>query len=122
VVVLDELDLGPLEDEVDLLDVPLFELDLGQRRGHLPEGQEAGFLAFGKEELDLIQFVKLSDSQVAVAPSCSAGSTASLYSESRDVRVFPIRRRITTPLSGITNIQRARREVSSAAFAIFLAA
>src|SRR5438309_11877302 len=84
-VVLDQLDLGAFEDEMNLLDVALFELDLRQCCRDLPEGQKTRFLTPRDEHLDLVQFVKLSDCHlVTSAPVCGQRSRgpygASLYS------------------------------------------
>src|SRR5439155_24333166 len=105
VVVLDELDLGALQDEVDLLDIALFELDFGKRRRHLSEGEDACFQPLLDEELYLVKFVKLSDSQVVVAPSGSAGfGVKPIQRVSVTHVLFPELRRaaeITTPGTAI---------------------
>jgi len=93
VVVLDQIDLRALEDEMNLLDIAFLELYFGKGSGHLPEGEETRLLPLRDEELYLIQFVKLSDSQVLAAPSNSARSLppSSLYSKSSSgTSFFPI--------------------------------
>ena len=55
---LDQLDLGLLEEAVQLLDVGLVEIDLGERGGDLGVGQHAGLLALGDEDLDLLEFLQ----------------------------------------------------------------
>jgi len=79
VVVLDQLDLGALEDEVDLLDVALFQLDLGEGRRHLAEGQNPSVLALKQEGLDLVQFVQLSNSHLVDVAPCAVSGRAKPY-------------------------------------------
>ena len=55
---LDELDLCALEEAVQLLDVGLVEIDLGDRRGDLGEREDADLLALGQEALDLFEFLQ----------------------------------------------------------------
>ena len=54
--VLDQLDLGLLEVAVELLDVGLVEVDLGNGRGDVTEGQHAELLTLGDQRL---YFLKL---------------------------------------------------------------
>ena len=58
-IVLDELDLGLLEEAVQLFDVGLVEVELGHRLGYLREGEHANLLALGEQTLDLIQLLQL---------------------------------------------------------------
>ena len=58
--VLDQLDAGPLEVPVELLDIALVDVDLGDRGGDLAEGQHADLLALGQQVLYLFKFLKLS--------------------------------------------------------------
>src|SRR4051812_32464463 len=55
---LDELDLGLLEEPVQVLDVGLVEIDLGERPGDLRVGQHARRRALGDEELYLLEFLQ----------------------------------------------------------------
>ena len=55
---LDELDLRLLEEAVQLLDVGLVEVELGDRVGDLGEGEHADLLALGQQALDLFEFLK----------------------------------------------------------------
>src|SRR4051812_44934078 len=55
---LDELDLALLEELVQLLDVGLVEIELGDRGGDLVDRQDAELRALGHEGLDLFQFLK----------------------------------------------------------------
>ena len=57
--VLDELDLGALEEAVQLLDVGLVQVELGHRLGDLRVGEHADLLALGQQALDLIQLLQL---------------------------------------------------------------
>ena len=57
---LDQLDLGLLEERVEVLDVGLVEVDLGQGRRDLGVGQDAGLRALRDEELDLLEFLQFS--------------------------------------------------------------
>ncbi len=57
--VLDELDLRPLEEAVQLLDVGLVQVELGHRLGDLRVGEHAHLLALGQQALDLIQLLQL---------------------------------------------------------------
>ena len=57
--VLDELDPRLLEVPVEVLDVRLVEIDLGDRRGDVAEGQHAELLPAIDEVFDLLQFLKL---------------------------------------------------------------
>ena len=59
-IVLDELDLRLLEVSVQLLDVALVELHLGERSGDLREGQRSSLLALRDEELDLFKLLQFS--------------------------------------------------------------
>ena len=52
--VLDQLDLGLLEEAVELLDVGLVEVDLRDRVGDLRVEQHALLLTLGHETLDLL--------------------------------------------------------------------
>ena len=56
---LDELDLGLLEEAVELLDVGLVQIELGHRFGDLRVGENAHLLALGQQTLDLIQLLQL---------------------------------------------------------------
>ena len=49
-----------LEVAVQLLDVALVELDLGERGGDLGVGQHSGWPALCDEELDLLELLKFS--------------------------------------------------------------
>ena len=55
---LDELDLRLLEEAVQLLDVGLVEVQLGDGVGDLGEREHAHLLAPGDEALDLFEFLK----------------------------------------------------------------
>ena len=55
---LDELDLRLLEEAVQLLDVGLVEIQLGDRVGDLGEREDADLLALGHEALDLFEFLE----------------------------------------------------------------
>ena len=57
--VLDELDLGALEEAVQLFDVGLVEVELGHRLGDLRVGEHADLLTLGQQPLDLIQLLQL---------------------------------------------------------------
>ena len=59
--VLDQLDLGLLEEAVQLLDVGLVEVELGDRRRDLGEGEDAGLRALGEQALDLFEFLQFDD-------------------------------------------------------------
>ena len=56
--VLDELDLRLLEEAVQLLDVGLVEIELGDRVGDLGVREHADLLALGHQALDLFEFLK----------------------------------------------------------------
>ncbi len=56
---LDELDLGFLEEAVQLFDVGLVEVELGHRLGYLRVGEHSDLLALGEQALDLIQLLQL---------------------------------------------------------------
>ena len=56
---LDELDLGALEEAVKLLDVSLVEIKLGHRAGDLGVGQDAELLTASNEPLDLFEFLQV---------------------------------------------------------------
>ena len=58
--VLDELDPGALEVAVELLDVALVQVDLGDRGSDLAEGQHSDLLALAQQILYLFKFLKLS--------------------------------------------------------------
>ena len=51
--VLDQLDAGALEVAVELLDIALVDVDLGDRGCDLAEGQHADLLTLGQQILDL---------------------------------------------------------------------
>ena len=55
---LDELDLGPLEEAVQLLDIGLVEIELGDRAGDLGVGEHAKLLPAVDESLDLFEFLQ----------------------------------------------------------------
>ena len=55
-----QLDLGLLEEPVEVLDVALVQIDFGERRGDLAVRQYTGRLSLRDEELDLLQFLKFS--------------------------------------------------------------
>ncbi len=57
--VLDELDLGALEEAVQLFDVRLVQVELGHRLGYLRVGEHAHLLSLGQQALDLIQLLQL---------------------------------------------------------------
>ncbi len=57
--VLDELDLGALEEPVQLFDVRLVEIELGHRLGYLRVGENAHLLPLGQQTLDLVQLLQL---------------------------------------------------------------
>src|SRR3954451_15732970 len=57
-ILLDELDLALLEELLELLDVGLVEVEFGDGRGDLAEGQDAELLALGQQALDLLQLLK----------------------------------------------------------------
>src|SRR5262249_20369400 len=59
VELLDQLDLSALEEAVQLLDVRLVEIQLGDRAGGLGEGKDAELLAGGDEALDLFEFLQI---------------------------------------------------------------
>ena len=59
--VVDHLHALALEVAVELLDVALVDLDLGQRLSDLAVGDHALGLALGDEVLDLFELLKLSD-------------------------------------------------------------
>jgi hypothetical protein len=44
---------------VQVLDVPLVEVDLGQGRGDLGVGEDARLLSLREEELDLLEFLQI---------------------------------------------------------------
>ena len=56
---LDELDLGPLQVGVQLLDVCLVEVDLRHCRRDLGEGEDADLLPFEQEALDFLEFCEI---------------------------------------------------------------
>ena len=56
--VLDQLDLGLLEEAVQLLDVGLVEVELGDGVGDLGVREHADLLALGQQALDLFEFLK----------------------------------------------------------------
>ena len=58
VELLDELDLGALEEAVKLLDISLVEVQLRHRAGDLGEGQDAELLTARDEALDLFEFLQ----------------------------------------------------------------
>jgi hypothetical protein len=55
---LDELDLGPLEEAVQLLDVGLVEIELRDRGGDLGEREHADLLALRQQVLDLFELLQ----------------------------------------------------------------
>ena len=55
---LDQLDLRLLEEGVQLLDVALVELDLGQGGGDLRVREHAGLLALGHQALYLFELLE----------------------------------------------------------------
>ena len=57
---LDQLDLRPLEEPVEVLDIALVEVHLGEGGCHLGVSQYSRRLALRDEELDLLEFLKLS--------------------------------------------------------------
>ena len=57
--VIDQLDLAPLEEAVQLLDVGLVEVELGDCRRYLTIGQRAELPAAGDQRPDLFEFCKL---------------------------------------------------------------
>jgi hypothetical protein len=57
--VIDQLDLVPLEEAVQLLDVGLVEVELGDCRRYLTIGQRAELPAAGDQRPDLFEFCKL---------------------------------------------------------------
>ena len=57
--VLDELDLGLLEEAVQLFDVRLVQVQLGHRLGYLRVGEDSDLKTLRQEALDLIQLLKL---------------------------------------------------------------
>ena len=57
--VLDELDLRPLEEAVELFDVRLVQVELGHRLGYLRVGEDPDLLPLGHQALDLIQLLQL---------------------------------------------------------------
>ena len=61
VEVVDHLDALALEVAVELLDVALVDVDLGQRLGDLAVGDDALGLALGDEVLDLLELLKFRD-------------------------------------------------------------
>src|SRR5215218_1749514 len=56
---LDQLDLGPLEESVQLLDVRFVQVDLLHRRGDLGKGQDAHLLALEDQTLHLFEFLQI---------------------------------------------------------------
>ena len=56
--VLDELDLGPLEEAVKLLDVGFVHVELGDRALNLGVAEHADLLALGEQSLDLFELLK----------------------------------------------------------------
>ena len=58
---LDELDLGLLEEAVQLLDVGLVEVQLGDRGRDLGVREHADLRPAGDESLDLFEFLKVYD-------------------------------------------------------------
>ena len=58
---LDELDLGLLEEAVQLLDVGLVEIDLGDGGLDLGERQDADLLPLEQQALDLFEFLQIYD-------------------------------------------------------------
>ena len=57
--VLDQLDAGLLEVPVELLDVALVDVDLGDRRGDLAVAEDADLLTLGQQALYLFKLLKL---------------------------------------------------------------
>ena len=57
--VIDQLDLAPLEEAVQLLDVGLVEVEVGDCRRYLTMGQRAELPAAGDQRPDLFEFCKL---------------------------------------------------------------
>ena len=57
--ILDQLDLGLLEEAVELLDVALVELDLGERGGDLGVREHACGLPLDDEELYLLKLLQI---------------------------------------------------------------
>ena len=58
-VVLDELDARFLEVPVEILDIGLVKIHLGDSRGNVAEGQHAELLTPVHEVFDLLQLLKL---------------------------------------------------------------
>src|SRR3954447_9880114 len=58
---LDDLDLGPLEEAVELLDVRLVEVDLGDGGLDLGERQDADLLPLEQQSLDLFKLLQIYD-------------------------------------------------------------
>ena len=58
---LDELDLGLLEEAVELLDVGLVEIDLGDGGLDLGERQDADLLPLEQQSLDLFKLLQIYD-------------------------------------------------------------
>jgi hypothetical protein len=56
---LDQLDLRALEEAVELLDVGLVEVDLGDRGRHFGEGQDPHLLPLEEQTLHLFEFLQL---------------------------------------------------------------
>src|SRR4051794_31159869 len=56
---LDQLDLGLLQVGVQLLDVRLVQIDLGDRRGDLRERQDAQLLPLQEQALDFFEFLQV---------------------------------------------------------------
>ena len=56
--VVDELDPRLLEVAVEVLDVGLVEIELGDRVGDLGEREDPNLLALGHEALDLFEFLE----------------------------------------------------------------
>src|SRR4029078_2228528 len=87
--VLDELDAGALEMPVELLDVALVDVDLGDRGGDLAEGQHSDLLTLGQQVLYLFKFLKLSYkhswSSRSVLTFCPGRSGSGVASSPRDV-------------------------------------
>ena len=76
--VLDQLDAGALEVAVELLDVALVDVDLGDRGGDLAEGQHADLLTLGQQVLYLFKFLKLSYKHSASSCSVSVSVVSRL--------------------------------------------
>ena len=77
--VLDDLDLGLLQEAVEILDVGLVEIDLRHCVGDLGEGQNALLLALGDETLDLVEFVKFALKHLGRRPFAGRGGTPAVY-------------------------------------------